>query len=35
MATLSGAERAERQLSLPSTPPLNRGARRAASFGEG
>ena len=35
MATLSGAERAERRLSLPSTPPVNRGARRSASFGAG
>ena len=35
MAALSGAERVERRLSLPSTPPLNRGARRSASFGAG
>ena len=35
LATLSCAERAERRLSLPSTPPLNRGSRRAASFGAG
>ena len=34
MAAMSGAERVERRLSLPSTPP-NRGTRRAASFGAG